>query len=270
MKKFSLSLFLKNERWLESKKWLQNRAWFKKEWWKSPKVIGGTLVVFLVLGSGGYYLANSSSAAYLVINGEQVGIVVNEKSGKELVQAVLEEKGSSLGVVAKTHDQITFQRARINKDEIQPLSEEELEGKLSAYIEAGAITIADQPLFILPSLEEAQKLLQSYQDMYAQPSDTNQVAEVSFEEDVETQTVEVAPEEVLTSEQALEKLKQGNTQKLDYTVQANDSWWLIARKNDMLTVEVLAANPGTTLDTKIKPGQKINLQKVTHGIKALK
>lgn len=263
MKKFSLSLFLKNEHWLQSKEWLQKKTWFQKDWWKSPKVMGGTLTVFLVLGSGGYYLANSSSAAYLVINGEQVGIVINEKSGKDLVQSVLAEKGASLGVVAKTHDEIKFERIRLNKEEIQPLSEDELEGKLSAYVEAGAITIADQPLFILPSLEEAQKLLQEYQDMYIQPSETNQVANVSFEEEVVTQTVEVDPEKVVSTEEASEKLKQGNIQKLEYTVEKNDSWWLIARKNNMLTMEVLAANPGTTLDTKIKPGEKINLEKVS-------
>lgn len=252
MKKFSLSLFLKNKPWLHS-----------KEWWKSPKVIAGTLTVFLVLGSGGYYLANSSSAAYLVINGEQVGIVVNEKSGQELIQSVLEKKGAALGVSAKTHDEIDFQLARIGKDEFQPLSEEELQGKLSTYIEAGAITIADQPIFILPSREEAEELLQSYQEIYSQPSDTNQIIEVTYEEDVETQTLEAAPDKVLTSEQALEKLKQGNIQKLEYTIQPNDSWWLIARKNDMLTLEVLAANPGATLDTKIDVGQTINLEKVT-------
>lgn len=263
MEKFSLSLFLKKKPWLLSKEWLQKRSWFQKDWWKSPKVIAGTLTVFLVLGSGGYYLANSSSTAYLMINGEQVGIVVNEKSGQELIQSVLQEKGASFGVVAKTHDEIKFKPARISKDEIQPISEEELQGKLSAYIEAGAITIADQPLFILPSLDDAQKLLQSYKDIYVQPSDTNQVTAVSFEENVGTQTVEATPDEVLTPEQALEKLKQGNIQKLDYTVQSNDSWWLIARKNNMLTMEVLAANPGATLDTKLKAGQKITLQKVT-------
>ncbi|AHF06358.1 LysM peptidoglycan-binding domain-containing M23 family metallopeptidase [Desulfitobacterium metallireducens] len=252
MKKFSLSLFLKNKPWLHS-----------KEWWKSPKVIVGTLTVFLFLGSGGYYLASSSSAAYLVINGEQVGIVVNEKSGQDLIQSVLEEKGASLGVIAKTHDKIVFEPARINKDEFQPVTEEEIQAKLSTYIEAGAITIADQPTFVLPTLEEAQKLLQSYQDSFNKPSDSNQITEVSFEENVGTQIVEVSPDKVLTPEQVLEKLKQGNIQKIEYTVQSNDSWWLIARKNNMLTMEVLAANPGTTLDTKIKLGQKINLEKVT-------
>lgn len=251
MKKYSLNMFL------------QNRQWLQKISWKSPKVIGGALAVFIVLGSGGYYLINSSSAAYLMINGERIGIVTNQGTGQNLIQNVLKEKGASLGVVAKTHDKIEFAKALVGKDQVQPISEGEIQKKLSVYIDAAELTIGDKPIFILPSQEEAQKLLKSYQDLYAKSSGTNQVTKVSFEENVETKAIETEPDKVLTLDKALEKLKQGDTQKLEYTVQANDSWWLIARKNNMKTVEVLASNPGTTLDTKIKPGQKINLEKVT-------
>lgn len=251
MEKFSLSMFL------------QNRPWLQKISWKSPKIIGGTLAVFLILGSGGYYLYTTSSAAYLMINGEKVGIVTNEKSGQDLIQTVLKDKATALGVVAKTHDKITFSPARVKNGEFNPLTEEELQGKLSAYIEAAELTVADKPVFILPSTEDAQKLLKSYQEIYSKPSEANEVTEVSFDEKIGTQSVEVSPDKVLPLDKALEKLKQGNVQKEEYTVQKNDSWWLIARKNDMKTAEVLAANPGATLDTKIQPGQKIYLEKVT-------
>ncbi|GAB6156656.1 hypothetical protein JCM17380_54100 [Desulfosporosinus burensis] len=46
-------------------------------------------------------------------------------------------------------------------------------------------------------------------------------------------------------------------------MQPNDSWWLIARKNNMMTKEVLAGNPGATEDTKLKPGQIIKLVDTT-------
>lgn len=251
MKKYSLNMLL------------QNRPWLQKISWKSPKVIGGALAVFIVLGSGGYYLMNSSSPAYLLINGERIGIVTNQWTGQNLVQDVLKEKGAPLGVVAKTHDKIEFSRALVSKNQIQPISEEEIQAKLSVYIDAAELTIGDKPVFILPSQEEAQKLLKSYQDIYSKPSDSNQVTKVSFAETVDTKAVEAEPDKVLTLDKALEQLKKGNVEKVQYAVQANDSWWLIARKNNMKTVEVLASNPGTTLDTKIKPGQKINLEKVT-------
>ncbi|XWX62874.1 M23 family metallopeptidase [Desulfitobacterium sp. AusDCA] len=176
---------------------LQNRQWLQKISWKSPKVIGGALAVFIVLGSGGYYLINSSSAAYLMINGERIGIVTNQGTGQNLIQNVLKEKGASLGVVAKTHDKIEFAKALVGKDQVQPISEGEIQKKLSVYIDAAELTIGDKPIFILPSQEEAQKLLKSYQDLYAKSSGTNQVTKVSFEENVETKAIEAEPDKVL-------------------------------------------------------------------------
>lgn len=46
-------------------------------------------------------------------------------------------------------------------------------------------------------------------------------------------------------------------------MQAEDSLWLIARKNDLLTKEVLSSNPNLTEDTPLKPGQKLKLVSVT-------
>ena len=236
--------------------------WFQKKSWKSPKVMGGSLVVLLLLGGGGYSLNATTSAAYVIINGETVGIVENVQSGKNLVQKVLEEKGASLGVAAKTHDQVEYSRARLN-GEYNVLTEEELSQKLTPYFEGVELTVANNPLFILPNQEAADNLLKAYQEIYAKADESNQVTSVSFEENVETEVIEAPPEKVISLEQALEKLKQGNVQKQEYVIQSNDSWWLIARKNDLLTSEVLAANPGATLDTVIKPGEKIFIEKVS-------
>lgn len=236
--------------------------WLDKVSWKSPKVMSGSLVALLLLGGGGYYVKSTTSAAYVIINGKSIGIVENMQSGKRLVEAVLKEDGEAVGGVAKTHDQIEFTQARIN-EAYNVLSEEELKQKLSYYIEGVELRIASTPVFTLPNQDAADKLLKAYQEIYAKADESNQLTSVSFEEEVGTQVVETSPEKVITFEQALEKLKQGNVQKQDYVIQPNDSWWLIARKNDLKTIEVLAANPGTTLDTVIKPGQKISIEKVT-------
>ncbi len=236
--------------------------WLDKVSWKSPKVISGSLVALLLLGGGGYYLNSTTSAAYVIINGESIGIVENMQSGKKLVEAVLKEDGEAVGGVAKTHDQIEFTQARIN-EAYSVLSEDELKQKLSFYIEGVELRIANTSIFTLPNQETADKLLIAYQEIYAKADEGNQLSSVSFEEEVGTQVVETSPEKVTSFEQALEKLKQGNVQKQDYVIQPNDSWWLIARKNDLKTIEVLAANPGATLDTKIKPGQKISIEKVS-------
>jgi murein DD-endopeptidase MepM/ murein hydrolase activator NlpD len=237
------------------------KKWLNKVSWRSPKVIGGSLVVVLLLG--GSYIFSTNSAAYVVINGEPVGIVENVQSGKDLIEKVLDEKGASLGVSAKTHDEIEYTRARMAKGEVDVLTEEELEQKLSYYIEGVEVTVADNSLFVLPDQENVDNLLKAYQELYVKSDESNQVTSVTFEEEVGTQSIEATPESVTSFDQALEKLKQGNIQKNEYEIQESDSWWLIARKNDLLTSEVLAANPGATLDTVIKPGEKIFIEKVS-------
>lgn len=237
--------------------------WIQKIAWKSPKVIGSSLVLLLMLGGGTYYYQSTTSAAYVIINGETVGIVSNVSSAKDLIDKILADKGAALGVTAKTNDKIEYSSVRLSKGDYKLLSEEDLKEKLAVYIEGFELRVANNPIFVLPSQEEINKLLKSYQEIYAKSDETNQVTSVSFQEEVGTNSVGVSPERVITYEQALEKLKQGNVQKEDYTIQPNDSWWLIARKNDLKTNEVLAANPGATVDTVLKPGQTINLEKVS-------
>lgn len=173
------------------------------------------------------------------------------------------DKGSALGVKAKTSDKIEYSSVRLSNKDYKQLTEENLTEKLAVYIEGFELRVADNPIFVLPSQEEIDKLLKSYQEMFAKPDETNQITSVSFQEEVGTNTVGISPEKVITYERALEKLKQGNVQKENYIIQPNDSWWLIARKNDLKTSDVLAANPGATLDTVLKPGQTINIEKVS-------
>jgi murein DD-endopeptidase MepM/ murein hydrolase activator NlpD len=235
---------------------------FDKSSWKSPKFIGGSLVLLLLLAGGGYYLNSSSTAAYVIVNGETVGIVKSVQNGKSLIQKVLEKKGTLVGSTAKTHDQIEYSSARVN-EEYKELTEEELSQKLTPYIEGVELKVEGKPLFILPNQEAADSLLKAYQEMYAKVDESNQVTSISFEEEVTTEGVEAPLEKVVSLQQALEKLKLGNVTREEYEIQKDDSWWLIARKNDLLTNEVLAANPGTTLDSVIKPGEKIFIERVS-------
>ncbi|KGK88245.1 metalloendopeptidase [Desulfosporosinus sp. HMP52] len=231
--------------------------------WKSPKVIGGSILLLLLMGSGIVYLNSTTSAVYVVINGEKVGLLESQKQAGAIIDEILSEKGAPLGVAAKTHDSITFSSVRIKNSEYTALSKSTLEADISYYVDGAAVKVNNEPIFVLAKAEDGERLLKEFQEYYAKPSEKNQVTSVSFEEEVETEPVEVPLDQALSYEQALEKLKQGNLQKIEYTIQENDSWWLIARKNDMKTKEVLASNPGANEDTILKLGKKITLEKVT-------
>lgn len=229
--------------------------------WKSPKFIIGTMTFILVIGSATVYLGGTASAAYLVLNGQKVGLVESVDTGQHIVADILTKRGQALGKVAKTHDHIEYKIVRVNKAALleEMSTEIELQKTLTSYIEGYALEIAGTQIAILPNQEDVPKLLKTYQEFYTKPSDSNKLTSAEFSESISTKPVEAQLDQVKLPDQVLKELKDGKITTTEYTAEANDSWWLIARKNGMKTSEVLASNTGMTEDSKIQPGQKIKL-----------
>ena len=233
--------------------------------WKSPRFIVQTLTFILVIGSTSVYLGDTAFASYIVLNGQNVGLVASKETGQHLVADILTKRGQAIGKDAKTNDHIEYKIVRVNKAALleETSTEYKLQETLTSYIEGYALEIAGKQIAILPNQEDVQKLLKTYQDFYANPSDSNKLTSVEFSESISTKPVEAQPDQVKLADQVLQELKDGKITTTEYTAQANDSWWLIARKNDMKTKDVLASNPGMTEDSKIQPGQKIKLASVS-------
>jgi len=173
----------------------------------------------------------------------------------------LKQHGESFGLSAKTHDQITYKNVRVNPAVYleSTLSDKTLEDKLTFYLEGYKLEADGSVIAVLPSKEASDQVLKDYQDYFVKPSNENKVTTVNFTEKISVEAAEVQPDQMKKTDQALKMLIDGKIRTRDYTVLANDSWWLIARKNNMLTDEVLASNSGATKDTKLKPGQIIKL-----------
>lgn len=229
--------------------------------WKSPRVIGSLSVTAVLVGGLSYYLLTTTSAAAVIVNDQQIGFVSNTAAGQELVETYLEQQGQPFGQVAKTHDLITYKTLRIKSQDYlaSSLSSEELAAKLSYYLEGYKIEAEGSFVAILPSQEDAQKVLNEYQNYYVKPSAENKVTSVSFAENVDIEEVEIQPDQMDSLDDAVKTMIDGKITTKEYTVQPNDSWWLIARKNDMLTDEVVAGNPGKTKESALQPGQVLNL-----------
>ena len=232
--------------------------------WKSPRVIVGTISLIMVIGSATVYLSGTASAAYIVVNGKKTGIVGSVAIGQHLVDEILAKRGQAINKATKTYDHIEYNPVRVKKSELlgEMSTKIELEKMLTSYVDGYALDIAGTQLAILPNQEDVQKVLKTFQDFYTKPSDNNKLSSAEFSEAISTKAVEAQPDQVKLPDQVLEELKAGKITTAEYTVQANDSWWLIARKNDMKTNEVLASNPGMTEDSKLQAGQKIKLVSV--------
>jgi len=233
--------------------------------WKSPKFLVGTMTVTLLIGGAIVYFGGTASAAYLIVNGQKIGIVASVDKGHKIVDNFLTKRGQALGKVVKTHDLIEYEPVHDKTVEnLEVMSaDNELEKVLSSYVDGYALEIEGTQVAILPTQDDVQKLLKTYQDFYTKPSDTNQVISVEFSESIATKPVEAQPDQVVLVDQALKELTDGRITTTEYTAQEKDSLWQIARNNDMLTKEVISGNPGMTVDSKLNPGQKIKIVSVT-------
>lgn len=229
--------------------------------WRSPTVIISLSAAVLLTSGLTYYLATTTSAAAVIINGQQLGLVRSVDIGQNLVHTILENYGKPFGQIAKTHDQVTFEPVRVNPTIYleSSLSEKALENKLSYYLNGYQLEANGAEIAVLPSKEAADKVLKYYEDYFVKPSAENKVTSIAFSEKVNIAATEVQADQMEPLDQALKMLMNGKLSTKDYTVQANDSWWLIARKNNMLTDEVLASNPELNIHTKLVPGQVIKL-----------
>lgn len=259
MRKFAANINIRKVTALDMKSW-SLRALHRISW-KSPKVIVGVVTSIIVVGGALVYLSSTVSAAYLLINGQKTGIVESAETGQNLIDSILAERGRSINTSAKTNDQIEYKSVRVKKAELlgHTLTKLELEKKLTAYIDGYALDIAGTQVAILPSQEDVQKVIKSYQDFYTNPSENNKILSVEFSEPISIKPIAAQPEQVKLPDQVLNELKKGKTTTTKYTVQENDSWWMIARKNNMKTKEVLASNPGMTEVSNIQAGQTLNL-----------
>ena len=233
----------------------------KKIPWKSPRFIGSLSLTIILTGGFAFYYSTTTPAAAVMINDQQIGLAANINTGKELVETTLLERGRTFGISAKTHDQITYKKVRVKLEDYRAynINEDKLAENLTYYFDGFKLASDENVIAVLPTKEDADNVLKQYEDYYVKPSDENKVTSVSFAEKVVVEEVEASADQITLPEQAFQILLDGKSAYKDYTVQADDSWWLIARKNDMLTDEVLAGNPGATADTKLQPGQIIKL-----------
>ncbi|RNC28811.1 MAG: Murein DD-endopeptidase MepM [Candidatus Dichloromethanomonas elyunquensis] len=260
-----LSFFL-----TQTKKYINNEdtlakveKWVKTISWKSPKAIGALTLALVLVCWGILYLSTTTSAVAVVVNGKNIGYAANMTEAKEFIQAILSKQGETAGTIAQTSDKIDYDRVRINSEKYasSKISVEVLSGNLTPFIQGYGLQIGDKIAVVMVNEQDIDTVLAKYQDYFTKPSDKNVVNSVEFVETFTKVAVKANPSDVKNIDQALNLLVQGDVTETKYTVQQNDSLWLIARKNDMLVSEVLAGNQSLTKDSVLKLGQVVNIVK---------
>ncbi len=162
-------------------------------------------------------------------------------------QAVIEELQELLAVEAEAvavmvdeepalyvHDQEAYEEV-IRKLKLQSMTEEELvdfEAREKATATAA-----------VPPLKENE----------------TRVVDIFMSANLEAKDGKVAPQEILSVDEAIVLLNKGTLEEKKYTVQAGDVVGKIANKHGMATAELFEINPELTEKTIIRPGDELNV-----------
>lgn len=87
--------------------------------------------------------------------------------------------------------------------------------------------------------------------------DGDGISSMDFSEDISISATKASQNTILTVDEAYAQVTKTKEEKTYYTVAAGDCFSIIARKNNLSMEELLALNPGKTVDSLICPGDKL-------------
>lgn len=100
---------------------------------------------------------------------------------------------------------------------------------------------------------------QTISDLPALQSGESRIKNISFKQAVSGVTKKVAPNEILSPEDAVKFLMTGSIEQQQYQIQQGDVLGSVAKAHNLTTAELLALNPEITVDTVLQIEQPLNV-----------
>lgn len=226
-----------------------------------------TIIAVMVLFSMSLVLAgmqmNYRPNAYAVMWGEQqLGVVAEEEMAQEVFKMALAHVQEQVGKIVETDNKIATnfihapKKQWVEAKDLAPeVSTRILEDVHNYKVEAAILMAGDQKI-ILPDEKTAEAVLEKIKKQYA--SEEN-IVETGFVEAVSVKPAFVYATDIVSFDDAWKKLTAMKESQKTYTVEAGDSLWLIAKKNDMSIEELLKVNPTLTEDSLLQIGEELTL-----------
>lgn len=215
-----------------------------------------TIIITILIILNLVVLFSKFSIKYQVyLNNSFIGIVDNKKDISNIIELAKKQISSEI----KTNVSIDYKpttkvsiQLRAKKYPVEKIIENiKTSGLYNQKVYA--INIDGKEVVVLKDKSTANRLLQKIKDTYKVDGTEN----VKFLEKVEVKETVLENKNVLSIDDALKVLTQGNSEVKEYKVQKGDTLWLIARKNDTRVKDLQKMNP--ELNENIKEGQIILL-----------
>ena len=225
-------------------------------------------------------LDDISTVYHVYLNNEYIGTVDN----KEIIDTLIDNKINT----ENTYDQYDLTIARdlsyIPEKMFHPVfnnnkTVETVSSSIKVMAQASAITINDEAVAYLQDDESAKETIKQLKlkyvsedvltdlenqkqlevELQALEEGQSRILDVSLSEKVTVSEEKIAPNEILTVDQAIELLQKGTLEEKKYSVKAGDVLGQIAVDHDLSTEELLMLNPEIDEGTLLQIGQELNV-----------
>jgi murein DD-endopeptidase MepM/ murein hydrolase activator NlpD len=221
----------------------------------------------LVLLAGIWIHIVNSIAYAVTVNGKQVLICDNKEQAEQAVSKFLETKSEELGMAVTTEDRIEIKEIKVNKKD-RILTEDIgqlLEQELNILVPGAAFIVNGEEKAVLADKKTAENLLERIKSHYTPVGKGITVVKVQLKENVEIAEKNVPVHKILDEEQAFQLLTVGAEKIVTHTVEKGESFWSIAKANNMSVKDLEEANPEYNPD-KLQIGDEIKLVKMDPAI----
>lgn len=209
------------------------------------------------------YTKDSSTLYFMYVNDQQVGIVKYPAMALSIYDTVERREREKYQEEVFIDSKIYFAEANATLD--QPTHRDVLakaiEKAIDVKINSISINIDGTKLCNVKDIETAQKLIDDIKAPYIEKieeQEDSQLEDISIKQDIDFKEEIVSVKNIISLEEAMDIILQGNQEFIEYQVQEGDSLWSIAHQNNVSVTDLELINPQLD-DEIIQPGDIIKI-----------
>ncbi|MFK9091735.1 peptidoglycan DD-metalloendopeptidase family protein [Bacillus salipaludis] len=219
---------------------------------------------------------------HVYLNGTYIGNVTD----KDVINKIIDEKVNTakssfknadlkIGSQVKYIPEQVFRTAASNQETVQTIKD-----TFQVQAEASAIVIDGKPVVYLDNEETAKEVMKKFKLQYvseeqltelearkaqadaylpALQENESRIVDVRLSKEVSIGAENIAPEKIMSADDAVTFLQKGTLEEKKYAIQEGDVLETIAQEHGLKMADMLALNPGLTADSLLQIGQEINV-----------
>ena len=227
-------------------------------------IVGFLIVLIIGLGFAGYKINEIRTRGYEVFLGDNsLGYVRDENIAIALMNEYNDSLSNTYDLEVVFEENLSFKARNIDDDSLITTTQlnRNIKDKAGYLVSAFALKIKGEEIGVIGSRQDANAILEVIKEPYISNLEENVVLkDVDILEDIELSSINIWPDEIVTSEEMVEMILTGGEEIKTHTIEVGESFWTIAKIYDMPLEELMESNPG--LDEKsLKPGDLVTISR---------